>query len=80
MTNILQASAQLAHQGYRLSLEDPAACQHLWATAIQHLDPKGLRALAEALPTTGAVAQALRDQLHSLAMERATGPQEVPHA
>ena len=77
MTNVLQASAQLAHQGYRLSLEDPAACQQLWAVALHHLDPKGLRALSDALPPTGAVAQALRDQLNSLALERATSPQEV---
>jgi hypothetical protein len=73
MANLNHASAQFAHLGHT----DPAAAQQLWATALQHLPPRGLRALAEAMPPTGAVAQSLRDQLSSLAMERATSPQKT---
>jgi hypothetical protein len=77
MTNPIHLSAQIAHLCYTLSLEDPAATQQVWAVALQHLDPKGIRALSDAMPPSGAVAQALRENLSSLALERATAPQEV---
>ena len=77
MSNPIHLSAQLAHLCYTLSLEDPAACQQVWAVALHNLDPKALRALSDAMPPAGAVAQSLRENLSSLAMERATAPQEV---
>jgi hypothetical protein len=89
MTNPIHLSAQLAHLGHidpavgqhlwatALYHLDPAACQQVWAVALRHLDPKALRALSDALPPAGAVAQSLRENLSSLALERATAPQEV---
>jgi hypothetical protein len=70
MTNQLHLSAQLA----TLGSVDPQAAQSLWAIVLQSTPPDDLRRLMAALPPTGAVAEACRSGLLSLALERHTTP------
>lgn len=70
MTNILHLSAQLA----TLGTTDPQAMQTAWAIALKQMPSDHVRELMAAMPPTGAVAEACRNGLLSLALERHTVP------
>ncbi|MBD1918912.1 MULTISPECIES: hypothetical protein [Cyanophyceae] len=69
MANPSALAAQLAAFG----VSHPPANATVWATALRHLDPEGLRAVARAMPPAS-MGQSISQQLTALADERETQP------